>query len=97
MNVATHPAQGDPLYAAVAEYLRSTPLLSRLCRQNGWIDNDSLRFEIQSRSTDTVDVCVQFRETIMEGSGCVAGELENVGYLRLRVGPECRIVTAEIL
>jgi len=69
----------------VQQYLRDCRELSRLCSQNGWIDNDTLKVEIVEERPGHVVAAVQFDEVIMEGSGCVAGRVPCFGQVRMRV------------
>ena len=70
----------------VQEYLRECRELARLCTQNGWIDNDTLKFEIiESRDGGQVTAAVQFEEIIMEGAGCIAGRVPCYGQVRMRL------------
>lgn len=69
----------DPLLRVLEEASE----LALLCTQNGWIDNDTLRYEIIEQVPDHWLLAVQFEEVIMEGSGCVAGR--KLCYGRVRV------------
>lgn len=62
------PVPADP----VAELLVRAPQLAVLCTQNGWIDDDTLVYEVLERRPGRLLLAVQFEEIIMEGSGCVA-------------------------
>ncbi len=75
----------NDLSTAIHEYLLHTRELHRFCVQNGWIDNDSLHFHVESRSADQVEITVRFDEVIMEGAGCVADRRNRFGRLRLRI------------
>lgn len=81
----------------VRRFLWEWPGLNVFCTQNGWIDNDTLWFEIQSRRTNEVTVAVKFIEILMEGSGCVADRRECFGKLRLRLGENNEIVGVEVI
>lgn len=70
----------------IQDYLRECRELSRLCSQNGWIDNDTLEVEIlESRPGGQVTAAVQFEEVIMEGAGCVAGRVPCYGQVRMQL------------
>ncbi len=69
----------DPLL----EYLRGAPELPKLCTQNGWIDNDTLRYEILTQRGRQLLLAVEFDEVIMEGSGCVADRKPCYGRIRI--------------
>lgn len=59
-------------YSNLLQSLKEAPQLATLCTQNGWIDNDTLRFEVIERQGKEILLAVQFDEIVMEGSGCVA-------------------------
>lgn len=91
-----HAAEGagaDPL----ADWLGHTPLLSRFCTQNGWVDTDSLRYEVRDRDGARARINVHFVEIVMEGAGCVAGRVECFGQLDIETGPEGEVVGAKIV
>lgn len=67
----------------VAQWLAVTPLLARLCTQNGWVDADSLRYEVRERDDQRVLLNVCFSEIVMEGAGCVADRIECFGQIEL--------------
>ncbi len=69
----------DPLLRV----LKEAPELVSLCTQNGWIDNDTLSYQIIEQETDCWLLAVQFEEIIMEGSGCVAGKKPCYGRVRV--------------
>ena len=48
------------------------PELARLCSQNGWIDNESLRVEVVEHDGDRLIVALAFEEIVMEGAARVA-------------------------
>ncbi len=68
----------------IRDYLLNCRELNRLCRQNGWIDNETLHFEIANSNTEEATVAVWFTEIIMEGAGRMADRLERFGKLRLQ-------------
>ena len=69
----------DPLL----QTLIVAPELASLCTQNGWIDNDTLRYEVLEEDANRWLLAVQFEEIIMEGSGCVAGRIPCYGRVRV--------------
>lgn len=78
----------------VQEYLRECRELTRLCTQNGWIDNDTLKVEIlqaQGRGGEVI-AAVQFEEIIMEGAGCIAGRVPCYGQLRMRLDEDGNVI-----
>lgn len=87
----------DDRDANLLAYLQQSPVLTAFCRQNGWIDNASLQYEIKQRDTKQLRVAVQFDEVIMEGAGCVAGTLPCFGELQIWLGADNEVVAAHPL
>jgi len=81
----------------IKEFLETCRELSQLTTQNGWIDNDSLKFNLLTQNEDNLLVEVYFDEIIMEGSGCVAGKVNCYGRVRLLLGQNGEIVGIDIL
>jgi len=71
--------------------------LNVFCTQNGWIDNESLWFEIRESANDDVVVAVGFVEVIMEESGCVANRRECFGKLRLFLASDGPVKSAKVI
>lgn len=69
----------DPLL----ELLKKAPELASLCTQNGWIDNDTLTYEVIEHVGDRWLLAVQFEEIIMEGAGCIAGRIPCYGRVSI--------------
>ncbi len=78
----------DPHLPRIRDYLTHCRELNRLCSQNGWIDNDTLQIEIESRDGAGTRVAVHFTEVIMEGGGCVADRRECFGKLIIAFDPD---------
>lgn len=68
----------------IQQYFRVTPLLARLCVQNGWPDTETLRVETQMVSAQRLICNVSFDEILMGGAGCVAGRVARWGQFELR-------------
>lgn len=83
--------------ARVAAYLRRCRELVALCRENGWIDDDTVDWEVKARGPGSVDVAVSFDEVTVKGAGCEARRLPCFGYLRLWLDEEGGVVRAEPL
>jgi hypothetical protein len=81
---------------AVAQYLHQCRELAALCTQNGWIDNDTLHYEILEADAESVLAIVEFEEQLMEGAGCPAGRVSCYGRVRLLLDKEGRVTRAEI-
>ena len=69
--------------STLLDYLKTAPELSRLCTQNGWIDNDSLRYDIIEQGDHQLVLAVEFEEIIVEGAGCVADRKSCYGRIRV--------------
>lgn len=76
----THETAGNE---HIERWLRNCRDIASFCTQNGWIDNDTLTFEILERTTDRILLYVTFDEVIMEGSGCIAGRVPCYGRMEL--------------
>ncbi len=72
----------------VAELLRRAPQLAVLCTQNGWIDNDTLVYEVLECRPGRLLLAVRFEEIVMEGSGCVADRKPCYGRVEVTLDPE---------
>jgi hypothetical protein len=83
-----HVARGYPVTVSelnrIHQFLLRTPVLSRFCTQNGWIDDDTLWFEIRDRDAQKLQVNVHFHEIIVKGAGCVANRVECFGRIAIR-------------
>lgn len=75
----------------IREYLERCREIAGFTSQNGWIDNDTLRFELLERGEDEALIYVEFDEVLMEGAGCVAGRVPCYGRLRLRLDRSGRV------
>ena len=92
--MATEP--GPTADVAVARFLRETPLLARFCSQNGWIDEDSLRFETCRLGADQWRVSVRFDEIVVKAAGCVGRRVPCFGWLRVRLDGAGQVREAEV-
>ena len=81
----------------IKEFLETCRELTQLTTQNGWIDNDSLKFDIVSQTKDSLLVAVNFNEIIMEGSGCVAGKVGCYGQVKLSLDQDKQIIGINII
>ncbi len=81
---------------AIDEYLKICPELARLCSQNGWIDNSSLRSEILGTSPHETLLAVYFDEVVMEGSGCVAAVKACYGRVRVHTSSSGKVLGIQI-
>ncbi len=88
-------AKSDRLHEAIRQYLISCRELNSFCSQNGWIENESLVFEVQAIEERSAVVAVRFTEVIMEGSGCVADRIACFGKLRLFFDEAGKVTAAE--
>jgi hypothetical protein len=81
----------------IERYLLSCRELTAFCSQNGWIDNQSMSYEIIEQNDHHVIAFVQFEEILMEGSGCIAGRVPCQGRLRLTLDRYGQVNHAELL
>ena len=89
----------DNLHQNIVEFLRHSRELGNFCTQNGWIDDDSVEYEVLEDWSDWSDwslIGVRFTEIVMEGSGCVADRVSCYGRLRLRFDNNGYVETAII-
>jgi hypothetical protein len=89
-------AQPDSFHDNVVKFLRRSRKLSKFCTQNGWIDDDSVEYEVLEDRSDWSLIGVRFTEIVMEGSGCVADRVSCYGRLRLRFDNNGYVETAII-
>lgn len=78
VSANTNVAEND-----IKALLTGSRELARFCDQNGWIDDDTLRYEIVEQQKDHLLLNVYFTEIAMEGSGCVADRLARYGRVRI--------------
>lgn len=81
----------------IQRYLTSCRELAAFCAQNGWIDNNTLDYEILEQDDHHVLAFVQFEEILLEGGGRVAGRIAHQGRLRLALGRYGEVVHAELV
>ncbi len=81
----------------VRSYLHQCRELVELCSQNGWIDNDTLHYEILDADAAYITAAVSFEEVVMEGSGCVAARVPCFGRVRLNVDAKGAVRSMELL
>nr|VFJ50299.1 MAG: hypothetical protein BECKDK2373C_GA0170839_102832 [Candidatus Kentron sp. DK]VFJ62244.1 MAG: hypothetical protein BECKDK2373B_GA0170837_110813 [Candidatus Kentron sp. DK] len=81
----------------IHEYLCSCRELATLCTQNGWIDNDTLAFDVVERDGKSLVATVLFEEIIVEAAGCIGGRRACQGRVRLSLDDEGGITGVEVL
>lgn len=81
----------------IDRYLLSCRELAGFCSPNGWIDNDSLVYEIIEQNDHEVIAFVQFNEMLMEAAGSVPGPMPRQVRLRLTLDRYGRVDQAELL
>lgn len=81
----------------VARYLMSCRELTAFCSHNGWIDDNTLDYEIIERNDRYVIAFVKFEEVITESAGRVAGRIPCQGRLRLTLDRYGEVSHAELL
>jgi hypothetical protein len=70
----------------IRRFLLNCRELALFCSQNGWIDDDSIAYELMVEGRGEVRIAVGFDEIIMKGAGCEGRRLPRHGELRLEVG-----------
>jgi len=83
--------------SSIETYLKSSCELSRFCSQNGWIDNNSLRYIVIWETVNEVCVDIVFDELLMAGGSSIAEKVSCRGQMRLLLDSRGRIAQAEIL
>jgi hypothetical protein len=81
----------------IERYLMSCRELTAFCSQSGWIDNNSLRYEVIEQNDSHVIAFVQFDEILMEGSRCVPARIPCQGRLCLTLDHYGRVSHAKLL
>ena len=81
----------------IERYLLSCRELKAFCSQSGWIDNNSLRYEIIEQNDNYVIAFVQFEEILMGGSGGIAGRIPCQGRLCLTLDHYGQVSHAKLL
>ena len=81
----------------IARYLHTCRELAGFCSQNGWIDDETLRYQVLGREGNTLIVIVEFEEILMEGAGCVAGRVSCYGRMRLYLDEDGDVERGELL
>ena len=81
----------------IERYLLSCRELTAFRSQSGWIDKNSLHYEIIEQNDRRVIAFVQFEEILMEGSAGVAGRVPCQGRLCLTLDHYGQVSHAELL
>ena len=81
----------------IEQYLMSCRELKAFCSQNGWIDNNTLCYEILEENDHHIIAFVQFEEIIMESSGGITGRIPCQGKLCLTLDHYGQVSQAELL
>ena len=81
----------------IESYLKTCRELARFCSQNGWIDGDSLRFNVIMEFGNELIVDIQFDELLVEGSGSVGERIPCHGQLHLITDRYGHVLRAEVL
>ena len=85
------------LQKTVRKYLLTCQEITAFCTQNGWIDNESLEFEIVEQQNNNIIISVKFDEIIMEGAGCIANHVSCFGKLLIIFNKVGEIESTQIL
>ena len=78
----------------IKTYLKSCRELACFCSQDGWIDNESLHFNIMQESATEIILEVEFNEVTIEASGQPAGKISCCGQLHLYLDTNGRVINA---
>ena len=78
-------------------YLYSCRELALLCTQNGWIDNETLKFDIIDQQPNVVIAAVTFEEVVMKGTGCIGRRIPCYGRVAAYLGNDQTVQRLEIL
>jgi hypothetical protein len=81
----------------IESYLKTCRELARFCSQNGWIDGESLRFNIIMEFGNELIVDIQFDELMVEGSGSIGKRIPCHGQLHLVTDRYGHVIRAEVL
>lgn len=81
----------------IHEYLCSCRELSKLCTQNGWIDNETLKVDVLEKDEKSVIAAVMFEEIIVEAAGCIGGKIPCQGRVRIFLHDDGSAQRMEIL
>ena len=84
------------LPVAVRQFFQTTPLLSRLCQQNGWLDEDTLEVRLLTSGENELLFEVRFEEILKQGSGCECGRNRCWGQVGLQLSDDGEILEARI-
>ena len=76
----------------IKAHLEQCRELVQLTQQNGWIDNDSLHFEILHKTDNKITVAVEFEEIILSTAGCCAERVVCWGNIELVLDDNKNIV-----
>lgn len=81
----------------IERYLLSCRELTAFCSHNGWIDTDSLCYDIIEQNDRHVIAFVQFEEVIVETAHHAGRRITCQGRLRLRLDHYGQVEYAELL
>lgn len=81
----------------IQTYLLTCRELNTFCTQNGWIDDETVTFDIVEQTQDYAIISVQFKEIIMEGAGCIASPVACFGQLQLFFDKTGQVTSAKQL
>nr|VFJ86400.1 MAG: hypothetical protein BECKH772A_GA0070896_1000148 [Candidatus Kentron sp. H]VFJ88273.1 MAG: hypothetical protein BECKH772B_GA0070898_1000140 [Candidatus Kentron sp. H]VFJ95495.1 MAG: hypothetical protein BECKH772C_GA0070978_1000248 [Candidatus Kentron sp. H] len=82
---------------SIHEYLCACRELTRLCRQNGWIDNETLKMDVIEQDEKSLLAAVTFEEIIVEAAGCIGGRIPCHGRVRIALAEDGNVKGVEIL
>lgn len=80
----------------IKTYLKQCRELVQFTHDNGWIDNDSLTFEILAQEADQITVEVSFEEIMLSSAGCCAVRERRWGQLHLTLDAH-GVIASEVI
>lgn len=81
---------------AIRDYLLNCRELNDFTTRNGWIDDDTITFEILEDEPDGSLIMVEFTEVIREEDGNSLDRVPCTGKMRLSLDHEGHVLSGEI-
>jgi hypothetical protein len=81
----------------IERYLMSCRELATFCEQSGWIDTQTLDYEIIEQNDRQVIALVQFEKVVAQSTGRIVERVPCQGRLRLTLDRYGQVSRAELL
>jgi hypothetical protein len=81
----------------IETYLKSCVELARFCSQNGWIDSNSVRYQVIREFGNEIIIEIEFDEMLQAGTDTVVERIPCRGQLHLLTDRYGHVVRAEVL